>query len=64
MTDEEREHLERDFYSYIMRRMPNISDYWYGNLMDAFQRGCAKGEAVLFNKISDIKLQVYDDEPL
>ena len=63
MTDEEGEHLRRDFHDYVMRHYPGISDYWYGALLDAFQLGLAKGEAVLHNRISPVKLRVYDDDP-
>lgn len=64
MTNSERNRLESEFRQYIERYIPNIDDYWFCWLMDSFQRGLMKGEALMYNKLSNgpIKLCVFNDD--
>lgn len=64
MTNSERNRLESEFRQYIERCIPNIDDYWFGWLMDSFQRGLTKGEALMYNKLGNgpIKLCVFNDD--
>lgn len=57
------ERIEMEFKKHLITRYPNMDDYTFGIVFDAFQKGFAKGTALTFNAYSkDVKLCVFDDD--
>ena len=53
--------LEREFKEYLNLRYPDLDIKYYALAVDSFQRGLVKGQIMIHNNVSEIKLELFDD---
>ncbi len=62
MTNEEIvAQLEKEFKAHLLEREPEISEHYFALALDSFQKGISKGMGVIHNRVSDVKVILFDD---
>lgn len=62
MSDEEIiTRLENEYKARLLKQYPNIDIKYFALALDSFQRGLTKGRVMIHNKVSDLKLELFDD---
>ena len=53
--------LECEFKEYLNLRYPDLDIKYYALALDSFQRGLTKGQIMIHNNVSDLKLELFAD---